>query len=214
MTATPPEGLAVEVVPSRDAGRVARRGTVAAESPLVEVTLETDLPGWATSGEEIVLWGRLADDRFRWTATVDTVDPADRLLRLREVRGGRFVERRRAPRVDAPYEVEWSALPDGPGGVGVGRDLNRLGLRFATAGVRPELGAYLVATVRIPPGAVTLFGRVVGVGADGCRVEIDHLHPESLRRLVAWEAEGLRGELAERVLEMVRDDPEPSGQPS
>jgi hypothetical protein len=201
-----PQGLVVDVVPADDAGRVPRPGRVTARSPRTVVELFGPLPGWAAPDIAVVLTGDLDGGRHRWVAHVDATEHQGRLLHLRDLTAGTFVERRRERRLGAPYDVEWTALPGATIRTGVAHDLNHLGVSFTTDGARPSPGDRLVATVRTSLGPVTLFGTVVGIERVLVRVAIDHVHPESLQRLRAWETEQGRADVAGQVLALMRSD--------
>ncbi len=189
-------GMRLEVRP-RDGDGEAASALVFDDHHELTIRFRKALPEWCEVDAELV--ATLTDDGarpVRWTVRVNRVAVREQFAMLTVIEDPEPLERRRADRPVAPVPIEWSQPPDRDRHPGVGVDLNRLGVRFRTdvdVVVRPDR---IVVAVILPSGAVTAQGQVVGVSGNEVRVEFVALHPEALRRLVAWEARLLIDELA------------------
>lgn len=189
-------GMRLEVQPRDGAGAPAT-AVVFDAGREITIRFRRDLPSWCVTGTEIVLTVANDPDRpVMWTSEVISTADDEQLATISAVEGEEAVERRRAARPLAPVPLEWSQPPDRRRHPGVGIDLNRLGVRFRTPAGLEVRHDRIVLAVFIPSGAITAQGTVVGSRGTEVRVEFVALHPEALRRLVAWEAELIVDELA------------------
>ncbi|MEO1062576.1 MAG: PilZ domain-containing protein [Actinomycetota bacterium] len=189
-------GMRVEVHP-RDLGGDPTIAMVFDVRQEITIRFRGGLPDWCGPNTEVVL--TLADDSaqpIRWQSRVIRTEDDAQLAIVSAPGEGEAIERRRAARPTAPVPVEWSQPPDRTRHTGVGVDLSRLGIRFRTTAAAAARLDRIVLAVVLPSGALTCQGEVVGVRRDEVRVEFVALHPEALRRLVAWEAAVLSAELA------------------
>ncbi|MEM9606642.1 MAG: hypothetical protein AAGA99_04415 [Actinomycetota bacterium] len=201
-------GQLVKISPAADAPITELSGVVSDLTPSLTVQLTQAMPEWCADGTEIQIEADDDHGRHRWAGVVDRADPSGRLVRLLDVEALGRVERRRASRAAAPFGIEWSPLAGVGSQVGIGRDLSRVGLAFVPTGDAPALGDRIVVAVQLPIGAVTAQADVVGIDDAVVRLELALVHPDSLARIVAWEAEQVRVDLAGQLSEMIRDDPD------
>ena len=161
------------------------------------IRFRNPLPDWCVEGVEVELRHTDGAARpVRWTTTVLKVTDDEHLATLAPIDHGEALERRRAARPPAPVPVEWSQPPDRTQHPGIGIDLNRLGIRFRVGPDAQVRNDRIVLAVHLPTGSLSAQGRVVRATEREVRVEFVAVHPEALRRLVAWEADGLIAELA------------------
>ncbi|MEM8903409.1 MAG: hypothetical protein AAGF02_06900 [Actinomycetota bacterium] len=154
------------------------------------------LPVWVAADVGVMLRHDDGDAQpTEWTGKILAAPEDDGFVTVTDLGAAEAVDRRRAGRPSAPVPIEWSQPPAVIRRIGVGLDLNRLGVRFrvdSDAVVRTDR---IVLAVLLPSGAITVQGRVVGVRGTEVRAEFVALHPEALRRLVEWEAAALGSEL-------------------